>query len=225
MAQTSITQAAFNAGVFSPALYGRADIRSYSAAVSQMKNFIAKVAGSAQKRPGTRFVAEAKTADYAVRLMPFIFNSAQTYVLEWGDLYMRVFKAESQVLDGGLPYEIVTPYAFGEVFEIQKAQSADQIFLTHPNHHPQTLSRTGDASWAIADTELTYGPFNDVNADDNFFLKVLQPAGSHGKGAVNVQFESRTVTPDATRDIFSASRDVGRKILWRNPPDGSEEAL
>jgi hypothetical protein len=222
VAQTSITQAAFNAGIFSPALFGRSDIRSYSAAISDALNFIPKVAGSIAKRPGTRFVASAKTADYPVRLMSFIFNAAQTYVLEFGHLYMRVFKAEEQVLDGGDPYEIVTPYTSDEVFGIQKAQSADQMFLTHPNHPPQTLSRTADDAWTIADTEILYGPMGDVNTDDNVFLRVIQPAASHGKGATDVQFESRTVSPAATTDIFDASRDVGRKIMWRNPPSGSE---
>jgi hypothetical protein len=221
VAQTSVNQTSFNAGTFSPALFGRSNLPAYRAAVAALQNFVALVAGPAQKRSGTRFVAAAKTADYPVRLMPFIFNSDQTYILEFGHLYMRVFKNEAQVLSGGVPYEIVTPFTLDEVFELQRAQSADQIFLAHPNHHPQTLSRTGDTAWTLADTELLYGPQGDINDDDNVFLRVIQPAGGHGKGATNVQFESRTVTPAATTDIFDATRDVGRKLMWKTtgPPE------
>lgn len=48
--------------------------------------------GGAQNRPGTIFVAEVKDSTKSVRLIPFIFNSDQTYVLEFGDQYMRVIR-------------------------------------------------------------------------------------------------------------------------------------
>jgi hypothetical protein len=44
-------------------------------------------------------------------MLPFVFSVTQAYALEFGDLYMRVFKDLGQVLSGGLPYEIAMPYA------------------------------------------------------------------------------------------------------------------
>ena len=53
------------------------------------------------RRPGTRFVAAAKFADKAVRLIPTSSNKEQAYMLEFGDQYMRVYKDGAQVLAGG----------------------------------------------------------------------------------------------------------------------------
>ena len=47
-------------------------------------------------------------------------------------------------------YEISTPYAEADLFDIQFAQEADVMYLTHTSYPPRKLSRTGDASWALA---------------------------------------------------------------------------
>lgn len=48
--------------------------------------------GGAANRSGTMFIGDTKFPGKAVRLIPFIFNADQTYVLEFGDLYMRVHR-------------------------------------------------------------------------------------------------------------------------------------
>lgn len=56
--------------------------------------------GGAQGRPGTRWVAEVKDSTKTVRLIEFVFNSSQTYALEFGDQYIRVYKNGNPVLAG-----------------------------------------------------------------------------------------------------------------------------
>lgn len=54
--------------------------------------------GGAASRAGTTYVAQAKSSN-AVRLIRFVFNTSQTYVLEFGDQYMRVYKNGVQLTD------------------------------------------------------------------------------------------------------------------------------
>lgn len=55
--------------------------------------------GGVANRPGTEFVGEVKDSTKTVRLIPFVFNSSQTYVLEFGNLYLRVIRDGAQVTE------------------------------------------------------------------------------------------------------------------------------
>jgi hypothetical protein len=48
--------------------------------------------GGVTNRPGTQFVGEAKDSTKTVRLIPFVFNTDQAYILEFGDLYIRIIQ-------------------------------------------------------------------------------------------------------------------------------------
>ena len=47
---------------------------------------------------------------------------------------MRVYKDKGQVLSGGSAFEISTPYLEAELFDLKFAQSADVLYIVHPNH-------------------------------------------------------------------------------------------
>lgn len=85
-------QLSFSGGEVSPALYARVDLVKYSTGLRTCKNFMVMRHGGVTNRPGTGFVGEVRDSSKAVRLIPFVFNTAQTYILEFGDLYMRVIK-------------------------------------------------------------------------------------------------------------------------------------
>lgn len=62
------------------------------------------------------------------------------------------------------PYEITTPYSGdsaspNNVWELQYAQSADTMYLVHPQFAPRTLSRTGHTAWTLAIPGFEWGPF------------------------------------------------------------------
>jgi len=54
--------------------------------------------GGVSNRPGTKYVSSVKDSAKAVRLIPFQFSTEQSYMLEFGDLYMRVYKDGAIVL-------------------------------------------------------------------------------------------------------------------------------
>ncbi len=99
MPKVSPIQTNFTAGELSPQLEGRVDISKYFNAASSLENFLIAPFGGIDRRPGSQFVAPAKFADRKVRLIPFQFSTEQTYVLEFGHLYIRFFRDEGVVTE------------------------------------------------------------------------------------------------------------------------------
>lgn len=95
-------QAAFSGGEVSPSLYPRTDIDKYQISVALLKNFIVHAHGGASNRAGLEYVATTKDSTKKTRLIPFSFNTEQTYMLEFGDQYMRVYKDGGQVVEPGI---------------------------------------------------------------------------------------------------------------------------
>lgn len=92
-------QPSFAGGEIAPSLHARVDLDKYQTALRTCLNFQVHPHGGVANRPGTQFVAACRDETQAVRLVPFQFSSAQAYVLEFGDEYMRV------VANGGMVTE------------------------------------------------------------------------------------------------------------------------
>ncbi len=65
-----------------------------------MENLIPIPQGGAQKRPGTKYIAEVKTSSLSTRIIPFEFSTSQSYVVEVGNQYMRFYTNNAQILSG-----------------------------------------------------------------------------------------------------------------------------
>lgn len=171
MAKASPIQNSFNAGELSPQLKGRADIEKYRNGCETLVNFIPLVHGPAKKRPGTRYVNEVKDSSKATRLLTFEYSAGQAYILEFGHLYVRFYTYDSVsgnfgiVLSGGSPYEVVTPYTSDDLFRLDFAQSADVVYITHPNFAPAKLSRFDTTNWTWAYVTFDWPPFLDLNTE------------------------------------------------------------
>jgi len=101
-------------------------------------------------------------------------------------------------------YEIATPYTTAQLFDIKFAQSADVMYITHPAHEVEKLSRTSHTSWSLTDVVFTNGPFQDANITTT----TLTPASA--------SVGSRNITASAVTGINGGvgflSTDVGRQI-------------
>ena len=286
MARVAVQLTNFTGGELSPRLDGRNDLAKYSSGCSTLENLIVYPHGSAARRPGTNFVAEVADSTKKTRLIPFEFSTTQTYMLEFSNLKIRVFKDNGAVLEGdktisaitkanpavvtatshgyengdevlisgvgGMTevngkrflvadkttntfelqdkdgtdinssgfttytsggvsnkvFEITTPYLEAELFDLKFAQSADVMYICHPNHEVEKLSRTGHTSWTLTDVDFTKGPFLDANTTST----TLTPS-SAGTG-------SRTITASAVTGINGGSgflaTDVGRQIHFND---------
>jgi len=180
MARVAAQLTNFTGGEFSPRLDGRNDLAKYTSACKTLENFVIYPHGSAARRSGTQFVSEVKDSSKSTRLIPFEFSTTQTYILEFGNQYIRFYKDNGQILSGGSAYEISTPYLEAELFELKYAQSADVMYICHPNHAVRKLSRTGHTSWTLTEVEFTNGPFQDHNITSTTLTASHTSVGSSG---------------------------------------------
>lgn len=166
-------QTSFATGEISPSLYGRPDLAKYSAGLARCENFIIHPHGGVSKRPGMRFVAKAKGR---CRLVEFEYSIDQTYVLEFGNKYVRFFRNGAQITKDGEPYELVTPYLEADLDALSFTQSADVLYIVHKGYRPMELYRVSDDEWALQDFPFRNGPFRnktEAQADVTLALSAL----------------------------------------------------
>jgi len=100
-------------------------------------------------------------------------------------------------------YEIASPYTKADLFELKFTQSADVLYLTHPDYAPRKLSRTGHTAWTFTEIDFQDGPYLATNST----ATTLAQSGS-------------TITASSTTGINGGdgfkSTDVGRPIRIKN---------
>jgi hypothetical protein len=189
----------FNAGEWSPELYGRVDLGKYPNACRRLENFVPLPQGAAKRRSGTRYIAETKDSGVA-RLIPFEFSVVQAYQIEAGPGYFRFYMERGRVESPpGTPIEINSPYGASDLASLKWAQSADVLYLCHPAYPPQKLSRTSHTTWTLTTLDALDGPYLDANTDT---AKTLAPSAASGTG----------ITITAAGHAPFASTDVGRLV-------------
>jgi len=287
MPRTTAALNSFVSGEFSAKMDGRTDFEKYASGCKTLQNMLVHPQGAAARRVGTQFIAEVKTSSLKTRLIPFEFSTTQTYILEFGNTYIRMFKDKGQITEGDVTisaitkanpavvtanghgfangdfvilssvvgmtevngktfkvadkttntfelqdvdgtdinssafttyssggdanriYQITSPYLTAELFELKFAQSADVMYITHPNHEVMKLSRTGHTAWTLTEVEFTDGPY----LSENTTTTTLTPAQSATGTGINI-------TASAITGINGGAgwktTDVGRIISFNS---------
>lgn len=207
---------AFNAGELSPLMEGRIDFAKYQTGCQKLLNFVPTVQGPVRRRQGTRFVAETKDSNARSWIARFEFNVTQSFILEFGHLYIRFYTNHGQVLSGLVPYEIASPYTSADLitsegtFALSMVQSADIIYIAHRNFTPKKLSRFGNTNWTLTDLDATGGPFADQNKDDS--ITVYSSAAT---GAVTLTASSSIFTANDVGSLFQLEqKDAAGYAAW-----------
>lgn len=122
-----------------------------------------------------------------------------------------------------LAYEIPHTYTEAELFEIKFAQSADILWMVHPNHQPAKLTRSAHTTWTLTNWAPAANPFNgagDYPGAIGFFEQRLWTAGTNNKpqtfwGTVSGDYEDMTIAAldDDALSYTIASGKVD-KIQW-----------
>lgn len=112
----NVAQRSFAGGELSPALHARTDLVKYATGLRRCRNFIIQKQGGLVNRPGTEFVRALKDSAVAGRLIPFIFNDDQTYLLEFGDQFIRFTQDAGTVVVSGVgAWATATDYVAGDL--------------------------------------------------------------------------------------------------------------
>lgn len=246
MARSAPAFSSFTAGEISPKLEGRTNIEKYREGLSDLTNMVVMPHGGVTRRPGTEYLGEIKSSSVKTRLIPFQFKTADTYILEFGEQIMRVFRNDLQVLTssaktitaitkanpgvltsnshgfsngdeifvdsvGGMTelngrnyrvansttntftlvdlfgsainttsfttftsggtateiFEVATPYAEADLFDLRFAQSADTMFIVHPSYDIRTLTRSDHNNWTFATLSIAGSPSPALSGANN----------------------------------------------------------
>lgn len=146
----------FAAGLIGPELYGRLDLVKFQTGLAKCLNWWVLPHGPVQNRPGFGYVLEVKDSTKATRVVSFSYNTEQTFIIEFGDQYVRFHTQGGTLLESGLT--------------ITGISQADPGVLTYTGTDPSN----GDwmyLSGIVGMTELNgrYVKVANVNAGANTF--------------------------------------------------------
>ncbi|ANC03971.1 hypothetical protein AB688_18355 [Pseudomonas putida] len=195
MARLTLNQTNFTAGELSPRMLGRTDIARYQNGAEIMENCWPVVHGGGVRRYGTLHCSPCKYPDRKTILIPYVFNTLQAYMIEFGDLYVRIHFPDGSY--SGV--ELVSPYGQTLLGQLEYVQGADTMFVFHNGVEINRLRRITNTEWSLAPAPFVTKPFAERGIDVATAMTLSDPSVGVG----------RTLTSAAV--IFLAS-DVGREV-------------
>lgn len=170
MRQARTQQTSFTAGELDASLWGRIEVARYYAGAGLLRNMLVVPQGGIRRRPGMRFlnVLERVAPNEGpppegndVRLIPFAFNTQQTYAIALTAGAFHVFRADGELVHIGGS----CPWTGPQAAQMNYTQSADTLLLTHPAVPPQRIRRAGsDTAWTCDPMPLANVPQHDYGA-------------------------------------------------------------
>ena len=166
----------FASGELSPSLYGRVDLAKWHSGCSVARNFFVSYKGGLLSRGGLGFVGICKQPANANSVPPrnieFTFNIFQSYILEFGEQYMRVVANGGYVLEAAFAVTVVTQanpavltapgnnFANGDWIFIENVGGMTELNIE--TYIVQNVGIAGSGTFTITDL------FGDVVQSQNF---------------------------------------------------------
>ncbi len=168
--RTWILKNNLSSGELSPLLWTRTDVQQYANGAKKLLNALPLVEGGAKKRPGTKFRAIMAGA---LRLIPFIANSENTYLIILGIKTLKVFNPRNY----SIVYEVATPYdTEKKVREVQFAHTKYRMFFVQGDTPVHRFICSADfTNWQFAPFTFGVHPNDDLGISPNV---VLTPTGT-----------------------------------------------
>lgn len=138
-------QVSFTGGEIDQLLAARVDVSKYYSAAAAMRNVVILPMGGFRDRPGLVSVLEVSDWAAGGRLIPFAFNTEQTYLFAVTGGQFRVLR------DDTLAATVTgQPWTAAQAKRLNRTQSADTLLLFHPDLAPYRIRRGGTHStWNV----------------------------------------------------------------------------
>jgi len=121
----------FTGGELDPALHNNVDLVKYLTGLKTLRNFWSKRSGGVQNRPGFEYCGFVKNRTKTTRLIPFIFNNEQAYVVELGEYYIRFIVDGEYIKEAAKNITGITQAAEGVVTSNAHGYSnGDHVYLS-----------------------------------------------------------------------------------------------
>ena len=213
MARQETALAAFNRGIVSPFGLARAEVKRIALSAETQTNWMPRVLGSMSLRPGLGFMGNT-ASNHKARLVPFIYATFDTAILEFTDSTMRVWRQDALVTRVAVGTTIPALSGWTDDDEVGGASSWTGTYLQFIGDGTNAAIRDQQITVAGGDMnkehalriEITRGPV---------YLRVGTSSGDDSyinETALNVGMHSLTLTPTGNFWIRFFSR--AQPIRW-----------
>lgn len=166
-------QPAFTGGEISGDVASRIDLDKYQVALLQAENAIVRPYGAVRKRSGFLYCGTCKYPDRKTILVKFNFTVTISYMLEFGDRYIRIWRNGTY-----LGIEIETPYEAGDLSRLRFVQSVDVLYIASGKYPVKKLTRYSEDDWTFTDISWQQVPYGDLNLDEWNYITPSATAGN-----------------------------------------------
>jgi len=92
-------QTSFAAGELAPSIFAHTDLAKYHSGMALVRNFFVDYRSGLSTRQGSKFILQGLISSKAIRLIQFQYSTITSYILEFGDLYVRFINNGASVLE------------------------------------------------------------------------------------------------------------------------------
>jgi len=190
----------FSAGELNSNLNARTDARAYFEGAKQCRNWFLLDEGGVMRRPATQFTT-ALVGE--TRIIPFIFSNDEVAIFAFSNNRLDVFNSSGTAIQSNITSNC--NWTTAQLFELNFAQFADTVFLTHRDNPIRKIKRTSASTFEVSaytfeeDTTVSAGGINKTTAP--FFkyadgTTTLTPSGTTG-----------SITLTASTDTFVSAHN------------------
>lgn len=155
MSETQMhSQTSFARGELSGRMAGRVDLRQYKTGLSRCFNATIGPRGEWQRRQGSQLVTAWQEQAGDAQLVPFQAATDANYALLFTPNRLRVADENGFIQNA----DLTSPFA-SNLDQLDWAQTADMMVLTHPDVPPQVIKRTGARTFVLEPFEFRDVPY------------------------------------------------------------------
>ena len=201
----------FSGGEVTPEFWGQIGDAKFETGLAECRNFRVLPHGPLQNRAGFEFVREVKDSSKPVRLLPFVYSTTQTMVIEAGEGYFRYHTQGETILNGASPYETTTTYSAADLFGVKYTQSSDVFTLVHTSYPPAELRRTDPGGvFTMTLSDISFG--TSLQAPTNVSANAFVP-GTHGTPITHTYALTSVGQDGVTESLISASASCSNNLF------------
>ena len=153
-------QTNFSVGELDPLLKARTDLEQYQNALETATNVFVQPQGGVKRRDGLKFIHDFGSSFTNFKIIPFEYNTTDSYTLVFVNLRMYVFKdgvLQTNINGSGNDYATTT-ITSSMLDELNYTQAVDTLILVQEDLEPQRIVRNSDTSWTVGALPISFAP-------------------------------------------------------------------
>lgn len=206
MTRVLLEQSSSAGGEISPYLAGRRDLARWQSSWAKVENFVPMPEGVLTRRPGTRFLGQARNSARPTVFIPFTFGDGDALMIAVNDGVMRLFSPSGAPVlrEDGLPYELTHVWQDVDLPSLRWWQQGNLVYIVCPSRPPQVLTRYSAISWSLAPYASAGGPVGPMNQNRSIHVQCGATIG----GAVTVTANDAIFAPGHVGGVWRVEEEV-----------------